>query len=377
MRPFAGLIDPILVEEPADFAFDGSLSRSHAVAAWIWMTRDLASGEIDFARVEDGSLTAEELEPVLAPMLARAAEAIAVADGDSEARRRLRVQLSGDEAAERLPVLVAALRGRALLVKAQAFGKALNGIAEEAGIVAALQSMPLNDRMALAFLMHAAMSQVSNPSKLAAAALRLSGSATEAAVVRAGYAPLFDAMLAHAQNQLHVLQPSGPFADIDLVCTSLDRFHRLVRAVTSYVELERNGRWSLVLSRLTRKVAERIEPRLRSVVPDLNGAMRRLREADRLDPDQLLAALNGIYLLATLRDCKDSLALNAAFEQTWLQSGQALELHLNRNLELLRANPDDAVVGKRLDVGIKMAEIRFNPEYAETLRRARATATRR
>ena len=106
-------------------------------------------------------------------------------------------------------------------------------------------------------------------------------------------------------------------------------------------------------------------------------AMRRLREADRLDPDQLLAALNGIYLLATLRDCKDSLALNAAFEQTWLQSGQALELHLNRNLELLRANPDDAAIGKRLDVGIKMAEIRFNPEYAETLRRARATAMKR
>ncbi|GLQ55057.1 hypothetical protein [Devosia nitrariae] len=377
MRPFAGLIDSILVEEPADFAFDGSLSRLHAVAAWVWMTRDLAGDAIDSARVEDGSLTAGELEPVLPLMLTRAAEAIAESDRDSEARRRLRVQLGGDEAAERLPVLMAALRGRALLVKAQAFGKAVNGITEEAGLVAALQSMPLNDRTALAFLMHAAMGQVSNPSRLAAAALKLSGSASEAAVVRAGYAPLIDAMLAHAQNQLHVLQPSGPFADIDLVCQSLDRFHRLVRAVTSHVELERNGRWSLVLSRLTRKVSERIEPRLRNVVPDLNGAMRRLREADRLDPDQLLAALNGIYLLATLRDCKDSLALNAAFEQTWLQSGQALELHLNRNLELLRANPDDAVVGKRLDVGIKMAEIRFNPEYAETLRRARATAMKR
>lgn len=378
MRPFAGLIDPILVEEPVDFAFDGSLARPHAGAAFVWMTRDLAGDQVDFARVEDGSLTVEELEPVLPQMLARAAEAIAESDRDSEARRRLRVQLGGDEAAERLPVLMAALRGRALLVKAQAFGKAINAIAEEAGLVAALQSMPRNDRTAMALLMHAAMGQVSNPSRLAAAALKLSGAATEAAVTRAGYAPLVDAMLAHAQNQVHVLQPSGPFADIDLICSSLDRFHRLVRAVTSHLELERNGRWSLVLSRLTRKVSERIEPRLRSVVPDLNGAMRRLREgADRLDPDQLLAALNGIYLLATLRDCKDSLALNAAFEQTWLQSGQALELHLNRNLELLRTNPDDAVVGKRLDVGIKMAEIRFNPEYAETLRRARATAMKR
>jgi hypothetical protein len=35
------------------------------------------------------------------------------------------------------------------------------------------------------------------------------------------------------------------------------------------------------------------------------------------------------------------------------------------------------VIGARLDAGIKMAEVRFNPEYAETLRRARASAERR
>jgi hypothetical protein len=34
-------------------------------------------------------------------------------------------------------------------------------------------------------------------------------------------------------------------------------------------------------------------------------------------------------------------------------------------------------VSARLEAGIKMAEIRFNPEYAETLRRARSAAERR
>jgi hypothetical protein len=106
--------------------------------------------------------------------------------------------------------------------------------------------------------------------------------------------------------------------------------------------------------------------------------MRRPREGtDRIDNDRLLGAINGVYLLSAVRDCRDSLALNAVFDQAWSQTGQALELHIQRNLDLLRQDPDDAVTGERLNAAIKMAEIRFNPEYADTLKRARAAAERR
>ncbi|UXN73441.1 hypothetical protein N8D56_21630 [Devosia sp. A8/3-2] len=134
----------------------------------------------------------------------------------------------------------------------------------------------------------------------------------------------------------------------------------------------------MVLSSLTKQISDRIEPRLKDVVPDINRALRKPREGtDRLDNDRLLAALNGVYLLSAVHDCRDSSALNALFDQARSQSGQTLEMHLQRNLELLRQNPADAPVGTRMEAGIKMAEIRFNPEYAETLRRARAAAERR
>ena len=97
----------------------------------------------------------------------------------------------------------------------------------------------------------------------------------------------------------------------------------------------------------------------------------------RLDGDQLLAALTGLYLLATVRDCRDSLALNALFDQTWTQVGQALETHVQRNLELFRQNPADRVTGERRDAAIKLAELRFNSESADVLRRARDGAERR
>ena len=82
-------------------------------------------------------------------------------------------------------------------------------------------------------------------------------------------------------------------------------------------------------------------------------------------------------VLNTVRDSRDSLAVNAVFEQVWAQTGQALEIHLERNLEALRRNPADSVSSGRLDAALKMAEVRFNLEYAETMRRAKDAAERR
>lgn len=366
-QPFAGLIDAVIVDDPVPFAFPGSVARSLAQAVWIWVNRDLCQ-DIDIS----------DLEQAMPDVLARMREAVDGADADYDNGRRLRAALGNDEARAALPVIMGALRNRAVLDKAQAFGRAVNTIADEAALGTAIHSMPLQDPPLAALLFHAAMGQVATPSRVVGAVIKLSGNSNEGTVARAGFGPVIDAILAHAQNQLHLLQPSGPFSDIDLMCRALDRFHRLVRALTGYVEFARGSRWSMVLSAITKQISDRIEPRLKDVVPDINQALRKPREgADRLDNDRLLAALNGVYLLSAIRDSRDSLALNALFDQAWNQSGQTLEMHLQRNLELLRQNPDDKIVGTRMEAGIKMAEIRFNPEYAETLRRARAAAERR
>ena len=171
---------------------------------------------------------------------------------------------------------------------------------------------------------------------------------------------------------------TGAFADMDLSCRAIDRFHRLIRAVNGYIELGRTGRWTAIIAALIKTASARVEPKLRELMPDINQSLRRARDgADRLDSDRLLAALNGVYLLATVRDCRDSLALNALFDQAWTQTGQSLELHITRNLDLLRENPADKIIAARLETGIKMAELRFNADYADVLRRARDGAERR
>jgi hypothetical protein len=360
------------------FPMTGSLSREAADAAWTWIVRDVCPDLVSAAAIETGTLRAQDIEHLVPEILTRTAKAIEALEADQEALRRFRAQMGRDQARDEVGVALAALRSRALLGKATSFGKAVNSISDDSALATALQSMPLKDPKLAALLFHAALSQVANPTRLIVAVIKLSGSAAEPVIARNGFGPLIEAFLGHAQNQLHHLQLSGPFADVDLACRSLDRFHRLVRALTGYIEFARGSRSTQVLSTLTKTVSDRVEPRLKEVVTDLNQAMRRPREgADRIDNDRLLGAINGIYLLSTVRDCRDSLALNAVFDQAWSQAGQALELHIQRNLDLMRQMPGDPMTGARLDAAIKMAEIRFNPEYAETLKRARVAAERR
>lgn len=375
-RPFLGLIDAVIVEpEVAGFASDGSVPADDAAAAWLWMLRDVAPDLIDVSALTDNPKAAAALDSLLPELLGRAKALLA--DTRHEVTHRIRTQMGSEEAYERLPVVLGALRARSLLEKAQGFGRAANNMTDDATLALAMQSMPLQDHAVAPLLLHAMVGQVAVPSRLTTVAIRIAGGASEAEIMRAGLGPLLDAMLAHAQNQIPVLTQPGMFGDVDLICRAVDRFHRLMRAATGYVELQRNGRWAMAAVALTKAVSERLEPKLRDVAPDLNKALRRRDGTDRLDSDQILSALNGMYLLAAVRDCRDSLAVNALFDQVWGQTGQALEIHIERLLGQVRDNPSDRIASERLDAALKMAELRFNQEYADTLRRAKGTAERR
>jgi hypothetical protein len=341
------------------------------------MVRDLAPDLLD-PNLGDNAEAQAALDPLIPDLLERAWTVINAAEKTREATRRLIAQVGSEAAMRRLPVILNALKNHGLLDKAQAFGRATNGMQEELALDRALQAMPFHDQPLAALLMQATVGQCANPTRLALSVIRIVGSASEIAIRRQNFAPVIDAILAHAQNQIPIVSQVGPFADIDLICRAIDRFHRLMRAINSYIEVSRNGRWAMIGGAITAAVSERIEPRMRDVLMDVNKALRRHRDgADRLDSDQVLSALNGIYVMTTVRDCRDSLALNALFDQTWAQVGQALEIHIERNIENYRANPRDRIIGERLEAAIKMAELRFNLEYAEVLRRAKDAAEKR
>ena len=368
-------IAPVLVEDGATFAFDGALEKRHARAIWIWLARDVGPDLLDSAGRDPG---VGGLEAIAPPLLARAREIVAAARPGSDAELRLKAQIGAGHAWDRVPVMLGALKCLPLFGKAIAFGRAINAIEDESALIAALESMPRHDAKLSALLMMAAMGQVAAPGRIVLAAISIAGGESETALERAGFSPLVEAILAQAQNLVPHIRQTGVFADIDLACRAIERFHRLLSAVNVYVELTHQGRWSSTIGGLIRSASADLEPRLRQLPSDVNRSLRRARDAaDRLDAEGLLAALNGVYLLGAVRECRDSLALNEAFDEAWVHAGERLEFHLTRTMDALRETPGDTILAERLDVGIKMAEVRFGADYADALRTGRDAAIRR
>ena len=378
---FLAAFEDVLVNPPVYHHLGGAFDRDIAKSIWTWLARDLAPSEA--ARIADAIESGAEPTAafilMLPEILERLKENAAAEKDDIEAERRNTLQMGGEEARQRLPYVIMAMRRQALLEQARNFGKAIGKLQDEATLGVALQTINITNLLTRALWMQAMAGYMSNPSRIMAAVVRLSGGNTVVHVSHAGYAPLVEAILSHAQSQIGrlSLQP-GMFADHDLACKSIDRFHRLMRSISYNLEIERKSLWGTVITDLTARFSERLERPMKEISLHVTQALRRPRDGvDKLDPGDVLMALNGLYLLITIRKCRDSLAVNALLDKAWSDTGQAVEVLVTRALDHFRANPTDPVARERLEAGIKMAEIRYNPEYADILRRARDGAGRR
>ncbi|HTJ58208.1 MAG TPA: hypothetical protein VL418_11655 [Devosiaceae bacterium] len=369
-------MDSITIDDVGEFKFAGAVGRAELTGVWTWLARDIAPDLIDRERTDIAEALAAQLTTI-PTLLARAEKAVAAASKDLDAERRLKVQLGSTEVWERLRAVLNALKCLPLIEKAKHFGRVINDIGSDEALVNALQSIPRGDANVAAVLLTAAVSEIANPSRLVVAATKIAGGASEPALLRMGLAPLIDACLAQAQNTIPPLLQVGGYIDMDLMCHAIERFHRLTRAITANIEVTRGSRWATIIAALTKIVSDKLEPRLRDVTQDLHQALRPPRDNVRQDADGMLSVLNGFYLLATVRDCRDSLALNKVFDECWSRTGQALEMYLERATDALRSAPTDKLVLARFDAGLKMAELRFGQDFVQVLKRSRDSIGRR
>jgi hypothetical protein len=371
--------DAILVGDDAKFEFDGSLQRSHMISIWVWLRRDVMP-EIKeiFDEVDNIDEAKKVLQPYLPKLAVKAGDVVLAASANSVDERHLIAQIGGEEVKDRLQIILNILRSQSLLSKAIKFGRTANGLSE-AELSEALLSLPLKEARVSPLLFHALIGQVKDPARLLLSVCETTGGSSEVVYKGAGFGPLIDGILAHAQNQIAIVDSqAGHFGDFDLVCRAIIRFHYLMRAVTGYVELGRGSVWHNVSAELTKLMAKRIEPRLNVVSFNINASLRKPRSGpDIVDADQLLSALNGIYLLMAVRDAKESLALNALFEKVWSETGKNMEILIDRNIEMFKQDPLNAIVSERLDMGIKMAAVRFGKEYGEVLAKSKEAISRR
>lgn len=381
LEAFLETFEPVLVDPPVFHHLGGAIDRDLAKSIWTWIARDIAASEASRLAdaISSGAAPKAAFVQLLPEIIERLRENAALESEDFETERRNTLQMGGEDPRKRLPYVIMAMRRQALLEQAAGFGKAIGKLQDEATLAVALQTVSMSNPLTRSLWMHAMVGHLANPSRVMAAITRLSGGNTEVHVTNAGYAPLVEAIMGHAQCQIGKLSPQpGMFADHDLACKAIDRFHRLMRALSYNLEIERKSLWGTIITDLTARFSERLGRPMKEISLQVTQALRRPRDGkDKLDPGDVLMGLNGLYLLLTIRKSRDSLAVNALLDKAWSDTGQAVEVLVTRALEQFRANPADPVARERLDAGIKMAEIRFNPEYAEILRRARDGADRR
>jgi len=379
-RVIEALLGPVLVHSPVLFASSGAIESEHALAVWTWLSRDIDKGLTEQALA---LISSDARGKPLADFAFHIAELIAQAQiaskNSPDAARRFQIQIGGETVYERLPIIEVAFRNYLLIDKAVAYGRAINGVVDENSLKLALQTFPMDEPVVSALMMHAALGQIANPIRLICSVTDISNGQTQKAVTQAGFGSIINALFAHAQNQMSLFAAKNTrFSDIDLICKALERFHRLIRAVSNITQNDKSCEWSQMSASIVRQMSELIEPRLLKVDSDVRQALRKPRTGpDLVDPSLQLDALNGLYLLASVREALDSLALNSLVNKLWSEVGKALEVLIERNLDAFRNSPDSEIAAKRLDTSIKMAKVRFNPEYAGIIIRARDGATRR
>jgi len=370
---------PVLVGDPAPMEFAGSIKTSEMQAIWTWIIRDVMP-EIkqSLDGVSDIFSAQEIILPLLPEIFTKTSNVALSSSANPQDERHLIAQLGSEEIKNRLPVILNILRCQPLLAKAVKFGQTANGLRDDE-LGAALKSLPLKEVKVSSLLFHALVGEVKDPSSLILAASGILGGAGEAVLKGGGFEPLIDAILSHAQDQISIVAAqSGHFGDVDLICKTIKRYHHLMRAVTGYVEVSRSSNWYKISADLTKQMGRLIEPRLNDISFNVTNSLRKERTGiDKLDADMLLNALNGIYLLVALREARETLALNAIFEKTWKETGQNLETLIDRNMETYKLDPANAIISQRLDMGIKMAEVRLGKEYSSALFNAKEAVSRR
>lgn len=374
-----GFLGPVLVAEPVHFEPAGAIVLPRAELIWNWLARDVepqlsAHANAALAPDVDPSETTAFSNAVVALL----GEQMTSIQADPEAARRVRVQIGDEQAYKALERVLVAFRCQPYYAKAVAFGRALNNQRDDSAIALSLKSFPAKQSPLMPMLMHASIGQVANPSRVVAVLARLASNSNEGAIRQSGFGSVIDAILVHAQNQLSLIYAKGPFADMDLACRAVARFHALIRAVSIVAETDTHCAWANQMAKLISHISDQLEPRIKRIEADVRQSLRLSRsENEGLDTELLLEALNGMYLLSTVRESRESLGVNSALETAWAQTGQVLEILITRNLDAFKANPSDEIVARKLEAAVNMARIRFNPEYAEIIKKAMDGASRR
>jgi hypothetical protein len=366
----------VILTQDKPLIVGASLSKKHLMKFWEWVQRDVdrdTVSAINDVLGADKAPSEREIETQLNSLIELVEPIYEAALADNERRRRLSIQLGGPEVFDSLGTCLLVFKYIAFINSGFLLARELRRNAEVETFSYALDQAQFPSQEAKKLWCLAFIRGIPKAELLANALAQKFTTKTENAIRATNLGEYLDALVIEAQKQIETIeQQTGTFRDVDLICRSIDRFHHISRSLQFNLDLPKTTPWVRHLEDLIKRAAIALNGRFNDVVKDVNKVLRPAQGTDKthLDPNDVLQAYNGLYILTATRAARESLAVNAVVERAWRDVGQGLEVMVDRIFEHYKVVAGtDPFATAQADVAIKFCSIRFGDEYAQVLKR--------
>lgn len=387
-RLFFQPLEPFLVDDAATHKHPGRIARVALEPIWEWISRDLlpgeaksVSGEVSRAYAENDTARAELLARGFQDRVAqRMQEALAAADTDDKAKRRLAVQVSTPRAFEDLQAVLGILKLREpLSVLSKRIPSHIKSLDESMrdDIKALLDSPAIvpPDMFLPALLV--VMSRLATPWQLIRFATKAAGSDLAARVAETPYAIAVSIVLAEIERMVGELRLELRSGRGVAVSALLKTIHDAVRGVRTEMDLSVDSTWGKQLAAVRAEISDL----LKSEIESMPGRVRRMlrpRPAQEiafeatLNADDVAETESLVEFVGTCRNYAGELAISEMTQRAYTELQQYLEVSTQVLMGALRqANDTDRKFRRsQFDAAVRFCAKVFGAEYAAQLAKA-------
>jgi hypothetical protein len=391
-RLFFRPIEPFLIDDPPSRKLKGRVARASLESIWAWIGRDLMpaeaaafADEVSAALVADDAVGAERATCAFQDRAGECIQsALAAAQRDEKARRRLAGQLGAPRTIEDARDVAEILRQRdTLALMADHLPGHIRNLADAQldATKALLDARAARHGDLLCYALMLVTSRLAAPWQLIRLAVREAQSDDAVRVAATPYAAAVAIVLADVERMVGELKTDLKRGSAGVVTSLLKCIHDAARGLRSELDLAVDTPWARQLAAIRAEISSV----LRTEIESAPGRVRRLlrpRPATEiapnsaLDPDDVAATEALIELVAACRSYAGELAISEMTTRCYSELQQYLDTGTQTLLDGLRGcgQSERRFRQSQVDAAVRFCAKVFGQEYASLLAKAAEVA---
>lgn len=384
---FFGPIEPFLIDE--GFDQKGRIARSAMTPLWDWIGRDLMPADLQtyiaaHARAQ-GTEVADQLTRAIQDRAAqRLKDALAEADADERARRRLAGQVGTPRAIEDVRTLCGLLKGRdALSLLASRLPPQISNLAEDQlDSTKGLLDSPMGRHPEVfRFGLTLISSRLAMPWQLIRLATKAAESDEPARLSETPYVAAIDIVLDDITTLVKRFQLALKAHDKDRAGSVLKEIHAAVRGLRTEVNLSGESGWKKKITALRAEVSDLVKIQIETIPGRIRKILKPrpskdIKPGSLPDVSDVVDIERSVEFLAICRSYASEVAANEITLRVYSEVQNFLDTGTSNLLDALRTASDSARPYRmaQVDAAVRFCGKVFGASYATLLAKAAEVA---